>query len=673
MKFQLTLEHKNGGKEQFFDSTNDSSQKLHCDLQSTTQESVSPTLKNKIVVCYRNRGVSEFEEGVFQSRDDDQSNLSQDTESQSRKDPGCSTQNKNDYTRSSSRTDEFVGLSKSDGDIEKWSWHLLAQICSGNLPAVMEIIESSEEFFQDFALTRFETGRSILIFAVIKNSEKLIDVLLKKCPQLISMTDLYGNGPLHYAIQYNKLISFHKLLKLGADPNAKQKQGMSCLHLAAIKNQQDMFLTLLCYHADTSLQDNYGLEPLCYMKDIVFISRIKSIAHLHNQKYELLEPPLKKKHFVDRKRTYMSRLGLINLPAQEPLSINNYSYEDRYTKSQDVRLGASQKQRDTSNSGLTSVDSKTTTTSDFVIEDLIGQGSFGEIYCAKKVDTGKLYAIKTLSKRQVLCSRLSTYLQTEKKVLMNFTHPFLVRLHSCFQNDKKLFMVIDYCEKGDLGKMLKHSKRIPEHKLRILLAELILGIQSLHDHGILHRDIKPENVLIDKEGHIKLTDFGFSKELEKSKLTASSFCGSLIYLPPEMVSRKEHDFSIDWYLLGQLAYECLTGSPPFYDKSKERMMYRIMNEELRMPTGVSEDIWDIVSRLMNKSTGERLGSRRGGEEIKEHPFFLGLDWKRVAAKDYPLFGSSDVPSYGIRHLNLPIDSHSCRYSRSHLSLWSFCE
>jgi serine/threonine protein kinase len=199
---------------------------------------------------------------------------------------------------------------------------------------------------------------------------------------------------------------------------------------------------------------------------------------------------------------------------------------------------------------------------------LIGKGSFGEVYLVKKKSTGKLYAMKIMSKRMIQRQNLAKYIYTEKNVQSSIKHPFIVRLYCAFQSSTRLFMVMDYCGGGDLGHVLQREKIFSEETARIYIAEVLLAIEELHSREIIYRDLKPDNVVLDDEGHALLTDFGLSKDGIKDSDSTQSFCGSIAYLAPEMLRRSGHGRTVDWYLLGVLLYEMLVGIPPYFNKDK---------------------------------------------------------------------------------------------------------
>ncbi|MCQ2817639.1 MAG: protein kinase [archaeon] len=199
---------------------------------------------------------------------------------------------------------------------------------------------------------------------------------------------------------------------------------------------------------------------------------------------------------------------------------------------------------------------------------ILGKGSFGDVFLVQKNDTKQQYAMKILSKDKVMSQNLLRYVMAERNVLSLTNHPFIVKLYFSFQTYHKLFLILEYCNLGDLGKHLRKEKKFTEERAKFYLCEILLALEDLHKRGIIFRDLKPDNVVLDEEGHAKLTDFGLSKEGVYDSNSAKSFCGSIAYLAPEMIKKQGHGKAVDWYLLGVLFYEMLTGFPPYYIEQK---------------------------------------------------------------------------------------------------------
>ncbi|KAM7098052.1 ribosomal protein S6 kinase alpha-1 isoform 8-T8 [Molossus nigricans] len=216
--------------------------------------------------------------------------------------------------------------------------------------------------------------------------------------------------------------------------------------------------------------------------------------------------------------------------------------------------------------------------SHFELLKVLGQGSFGKVFLVRKVtrpDSGHLYAMKVL-KKATLKVRDRVRTKMERDILADVNHPFVVKLHYAFQTEGKLYLILDFLRGGDLFTRLSKEVMFTEEDVKFYLAELALGLDHLHSLGIIYRDLKPENILLDEEGHIKLTDFGLSKEAIDHEKKAYSFCGTVEYMAPEVVNRQGHTHSADWWSYGVLMFEMLTGSLPFQGKDRKETMTLIL-------------------------------------------------------------------------------------------------
>ena len=272
-------------------------------------------------------------------------------------------------------------------------------------------------------------------------------------------------------------------------------------------------------------------------------------------------------------------------------------------------------------------------TKSFICLALLGRGSFGEVYLVQKIDTKHNYAMKILRKERIMGQNLSKYALAERNILSLCDHPFIVKLNYAFQSATKLFLILEYCPGGDLAKHLNIEKKFEEERAKFYLCEVLLALEDLHKRNIIFRDLKPENIVFDSEGHCKLTDFGLSKEGIDNNNCTKSFCGSIAYLAPEVLKKQGHGKAVDWYLLGVLLYEMLTGTTPYYDRNRNILFNNIEQGKLVLPNFISENAKDLLRGLLQRNPQKRLGGgERDAEEIKEHIFFKDVDWDKVYKK-----------------------------------------
>ena len=267
--------------------------------------------------------------------------------------------------------------------------------------------------------------------------------------------------------------------------------------------------------------------------------------------------------------------------------------------------------------------------SSFICIALLGRGSFGEVYLVEHKKTNEKYAMKVLDKNRIAEQNIFKYAMTERNVLSIVHNPFIVKLNYAFQTNDKLFLLLDYCPGGDLSEQLQLQTRFSEEKAKFYLCEVILALGELHKKDIIFRDLKPDNVVIDKEGHAMLTDFGLSREGVYDAKIAKSFCGSIAYLAPEMLSRTGHGKAVDWYLLGVLFYEMLVGIPPYFTNSKEQIFRNIEKADLKIPNFISNKAQKLIKALLKKDPNFRLGSKGDVDEIMKFDYFKDVDWNKV--------------------------------------------
>ncbi|KAK7799805.1 hypothetical protein U0070_023239, partial [Myodes glareolus] len=236
------------------------------------------------------------------------------------------------------------------------------------------------------------------------------------------------------------------------------------------------------------------------------------------------------------------------------------------------------------------------------------------------------------------------WVQTEKHVFEQASnHPFLVGLHSCFQTESRLFFVIEYVNGGDLMFHMQRQRKLPEEHARFYSAEISLALNYLHERGIIYRDLKLDNVLLDSEGHIKLTDYGMCKEGLRPGDTTSTFCGTPNYIAPEILRGEDYGFSVDWWALGVLMFEMMAGRSPFDivgssdnpDQNTEDYLFQvILEKQIRIPRSLSVKAASVLKSFLNKDPKERLGChpQTGFADIQGHPFFRNVDWDMMEQK-----------------------------------------
>uniref|UniRef100_A0A452TJ60 Ribosomal protein S6 kinase n=1 Tax=Ursus maritimus TaxID=29073 RepID=A0A452TJ60_URSMA len=284
----------------------------------------------------------------------------------------------------------------------------------------------------------------------------------------------------------------------------------------------------------------------------------------------------------------------------------------------------------------------------FELLKVLGTGAYGKVFLVRKIsghDAGKLYAMKVLKKATIVQKAKTTeHTRTERQVLEHIRQsPFLVTLHYAFQTETKLHLILDYINGGELFTHLSQRERFTEHEVRIYVGEIVLALEHLHKLGIIYRDIKLENILLDSNGHVVLTDFGLSKEFVAEEAErAYSFCGTIEYMAPDIVRGGDsgHDKAVDWWSLGVLMYELLTGASPFTvdgeKNSQAEISRRILKSEPPYPQEMSALAKDLIQRLLMKDPKKRLGcGPRDADEIKEHLFFQKINWDDLAAKKVP--------------------------------------
>jgi len=240
--------------------------------------------------------------------------------------------------------------------------------------------------------------------------------------------------------------------------------------------------------------------------------------------------------------------------------------------------------------------------------------------------------MKIMNKTKISGARQLQCLIAEKNIMLN-DNPFLIHLHYSFQTDDKLYFVMDYISGGDMAFHLDQKQRFNEKEVRFLAAEIVLALEHLHSCGIVYRDLKLENILLDGRGHICLTDFGLSKELDSVGATTKTVCGTPTYLAPEVLLGQSYGNAIDWWSLGVVMYELFTGMNPFDARDFDAVLNNILHSHIVIPDYVPFTARDLLEKLLQRNPQKRLCSGPSGSvEIQSHPFFESVDWKKAMVK-----------------------------------------
>ncbi|KAM3313455.1 hypothetical protein ACQJBY_032815 [Aegilops geniculata] len=230
---------------------------------------------------------------------------------------------------------------------------------------------------------------------------------------------------------------------------------------------------------------------------------------------------------------------------------------------------------------------------DFELLKLVGQGAFGKVYQVRRKCTSDIYAMKVMRKDKILEKNHAEYMKAERDILTKVDHPFVVQLRYSFQTKYRLYLVLDFVNGGHLFFQLYQQGLFREELARIYTAEIVSAVAHLHANGIMHRDLKPENILLDAHGHAMLTDFGLAKEFDENT-RSNSMCGTVEYMAPEIVQGRGHDKAADWWSVGILLFEMLTGKPPFFGGNRDKIQQKIVKEKMKLPTYLSSEVHSLL-------------------------------------------------------------------------------
>lgn len=284
---------------------------------------------------------------------------------------------------------------------------------------------------------------------------------------------------------------------------------------------------------------------------------------------------------------------------------------------------------------------------DFELLAVLGRGGFGKVMQVRHKSTQAIFAMKILKKSELRRRKQVERTQTERTILANIqNHPFIVSLHYAFQNSQKLYMVMDFVQGGDFFTLMRKFRRLPEEWVRLYVLQVAMALQHLHDREIVYRDLKPENILLCADGYLKLTDFGLSRYFEtrppnpediieqdnKVNVVTRSFCGTEQYMSPEMLLQQGHNYRMDWWCLGLLMHEMISGRHPFHGETHYETLRNMVTKPPNINAKLSPPAAAIVKSLLSKNPITRLGGRNGIEELRSIPYFAAINWDDLYAR-----------------------------------------
>ncbi|XP_060038679.1 cAMP-dependent protein kinase catalytic subunit PRKX [Erinaceus europaeus] len=258
----------------------------------------------------------------------------------------------------------------------------------------------------------------------------------------------------------------------------------------------------------------------------------------------------------------------------------------------------------------------------------IGTGTFGRVQLVReKAGSGRYFALKVMNIHDVLRLKQEQHVQNEKAVLQEVSHPFVVQLFWTGHDARRLYLLLELAPGGELFAHLRARGRLGGAAGQFFAAEVVSALAYLHSRAIVYRDLKPENVLLDRQGHVKLADFGFAKKLSDRTWT---LCGTPEYLAPEIIQSKGHGKGVDWWALGILIFEMLSGFPPFFDDTPFGIYQKILVAKIDFPRHLDFTVKDLIRKLLVVDRTQRLGNmKNGAEDVKKHRWFRNVDWEGV--------------------------------------------
>ncbi|EGR34651.1 protein kinase domain protein, partial [Ichthyophthirius multifiliis] len=483
-----------------------------------------------------------------------------------------------------------------------------------------------------------QTKRCGLHYAAIYNNANIIQFILQNNSSLKNFQDYQLCTPLFLAALNNSEKCVEVLLNFDANIHLKNIQNFTPFEVTTSKCIKQMFLSKYTLINN----DFYSRSQFENSNFLVQNSRKDRISNLL-QKVKICQNQQKEKRFEEnnqKKINYQKKYILKLIEKTQNQLIKQETVTQEYIEQLKIQNDNNKINQIKPEQKAELKLKKKISLEDFIFYRSIGEGAFGEVFLvtfkegvlyqnqeSQILKNDKLYALKVLKKEMLKKTKMDKYIQAEKQIMQSFNHPFIAKLNLSFQNDTHLFILMDFFQGGDLGRILAENIKIEEKYIKIWASQVVLALEELHNKDIIYRDLKPENLVLDQDGNLQLIDFGLCKK-GANNLTGS-FCGTPIYLPPEVVDKTGHNKMVDWYSLGVIIYEMLIGRPPYFSTDYDKLYNEIKTAPLRLPKSLPQESKDILIGLLKKNYNKRLGYKNDAQEVKQHHWFKDIDWQLV--------------------------------------------
>ncbi|ODQ77099.1 hypothetical protein BABINDRAFT_163830 [Babjeviella inositovora NRRL Y-12698] len=346
------------------------------------------------------------------------------------------------------------------------------------------------------------------------------------------------------------------------------------------------------------------------------LTLVQKLSGMHTT--ELSDPRSRKSSLVPvyaanrRRSSHLRRFSVSS--AVSGLSIEDYSHHDP-------------------DSAVIEEDDEKVTMERFVPIKVLGRGAYGKVILVRDAANQKLFACKQLKKASLMVGATATRTMAEKNILASILHPNIVKLFYALQDQDKLYLILEYIPGGELFMHLQNKQLLAEDVASYYAAEMALALYHLHRVGVVYRDLKPENCLLDARGHLVLTDFGLSKTSVDDENSCKSIIGTPEYMAPEVLRGEEYSFPVDWWSLGTVIFDMMSGKPPFTGNSHKAISDKILKNKIKYPFYFSQDAQDMLNKLLNKNPSKRFKVDEDFEKFKQHRFFRKIQWKQLIGQD----------------------------------------